>query len=410
MSLSQTHSAMLKRYMKEEIFEAKLAERSYIWKNIEKKYDWAGGVYEVPVKKQGFSSVQMGALPAIGDIAEGAFSMGTINSQKELTMTAIFNERDLARHGYSEQTYLDSIIQMAEDLPQAAAEQMDAGLLRGGGVISFATANGGAGGTISVANPEYFQPGMKIAVVDNDTAEALGYVITVDINTGALLVQNARAAGANVDLSLYTTAQSARVRIVGAGTESFLDLKTALLPTSLGGADAIYGLTKASHLTLQSFRKDGAAFTAATILKDLLKTFAANRKLGRGNVTEIWCSTGLFANASSGLELARQYMVKDKSAGYGFNSITIVGSEGEVKIVGLNSITDDVAILVDWSALKFAGMALKKKIYGEAGQNYFTVRNTTGVQFVSDMVLAGDFVINPGKLGIIYNIPSAVST
>lgn len=410
MGLTQSHSAMLKRYMKEEIFESKLAERSYIWKNVKKSYDWAGGVYEVPVRKQGFSSVQMAALPSATDIAEAAESMGTISAQKELIMSAIFNERDLARHGYSEQTYLKNILQMAEELPLRAADQMESALLRGSGVIGVATANGHATDGIAVENPSLFQPGQKVTVDDDNSSEVSGYVRTVDINTGILVIYDARTGGAVVDLSGYTTAQNAVVKIVGSSTESFLDLPAALLPASVtGGSATIYGLNKSEHTTLQAKYATGASYTAATILKDLLKEFYANRKLGRGNITEIWCSTGAFANAAINLEAGRQYMVKDRSAGFGFNSITLVGNEGEVKLVGLNSMPDSKAVFVDWDAIKFAGQKLKKKLYGEAGQEYFTVRNTTGVQFISDMVLAGDFVINPGKMGIVHSIPASVS-
>jgi hypothetical protein len=410
MALSQTHSAMLKRYMKEEIFEAKLAERSYVWKTMKKNYDWAGGVYEIPVKTNGFNSVQFGSLPAANDIAEAAEVMGTVTSQKELAMTAIFNERDLQRHGYSEQTYIKSILQMAEELPLIAADQIESNLLRGYGAIGKAVANGAVGGTITVENPALFQPQMKVEVDDDDSVLATGYVRTVDINTGVLTIFNARSGGAVVDLSAYTTAQNAVVRIVGSGSEKFLDLRTALLPASVaGGSDTLYGLTKADAMTLQAKRASGASYTAATILKDLLKEFYANRKLGRGNITEIWCSTGAFANAAINLEAGRQYVVKDRSAGFGFNSISLVGNEGEVKLVGLNSCPDDTAFFVDWDAIKFAGQKMKKKMYGEAGQEYFTVRNTTGIQFISDMVLAGDIIINPGKMGIVHSIPSSVS-
>jgi hypothetical protein len=411
MGMTQSHSAMLKRYCKESIFEAKLADRSYIWKNVEKKDDWAGGVYEVPVKKNGFSSVQFASLPSASGIAEAAEEMGTINAQKELIMSAIFNERDLARHSYSDQTYIDKILEMADDLPQRAAEQMEAALLRGSGVLSKASADGDVSGNITVPNPELYQPQMKVTIDDDNSSPVSGYVRSVDINTGVLVIYDARSGGSVVDLSGYTTAQNAVVQIVGASTECFLDLKTALLPASVtGGSATIYGLTKANNVNLQAKYASGSGYTATTILKDLLKEYTANRKLGRGNITEIWVSTGAFANACANLESLRQYMVKDKDAGYGFQSITLVGAEGQVKIVGLNSIPNDLAVFVDWSAIKFVGQKLKKKMYGDAGLEYFAVRNTTGIQFITDMVLAGDFVINPGKLGIVHSIPSSVST
>ena len=410
MSMTQTHSAMLKRYVKEKIFDTAFAEKSYIWSNVEKKLDWAGGVYEVPIRKNSFSSVQMGSLPAANDIAEASEVMGTIAGHKELCMTAIFNEGDLARHNYSEQTYLEKLPDMIDDLTRVGVEQMEASLFRGGGTISYAIANGAVGGTIAVANPEYFPVFSKVEVIDNDTAAVTGYVISVDINTGSLNIQTARSAGSNIDLSAYTTAQSARVRMVGSGTESFLDFKSALLPLSLGGLDSLYGQTKASIPGLQAKRKDGSAYTASTILKDLLKEYFDNRRLGRGNPSEIWVNYGMFANMAANVEAARQYFVKDKASGYGFSSISLVGNEGDVKIVGLRHLPTDVAIFADWAGIKFAGLPMKKKLYGDAGMEYFTVRNTTGVQFITDICLRGDFVINPAKFGIAYNIPASVST
>ena len=411
MAVSTSYGALLKRYTPEKLIMNEFAERSYIWKNIEKDESWKGGVYEVPVQKNGFNSVQMGSLPAANDIAEGAFSVGTISAHKELVLSAILNEGDLARHGDMESSYLKILPDMINDLADKGVGLINAGILRGGGTISFATANGAVGGTITVANPEYFEPMMKVEVIDDDTALVAGYVITVDVNTGVLNIQNARSAGANVDLSTYTVAQNARVRVVGAGTESFLDLKTACLPTSLGGADSLYGLTKASHMPLQAFRTTGASYTASTILADLLGAYFSCRRLGRGKQTEIWVNYGMFKNIVKTLDVAgaRQYSVTDKSAGYGFNSVTMVGAEGQIKIVALREMPTDVAYFVDWNALKFAGLPLKRNLYGEAGQEYFTVRNTTGVQFISDMVLRGDLVVTPNKLGIAYAIPASVS-
>lgn len=410
MSLLQSHAALLKRYLKEEIIDNEMKERSYIWKNVKKQYDWAGGVYEVPVKSNGFNTVQMGSLAAVSDISEYVGVVGTIAAHKEMTMSAIFREADLSRHTDMEKSYLKDLPGMIDGLAKRGAEQVGVSFLRGASILTKATANGTAGGVLGVENPEFFEPGMKVAVVDNDTAEVLGYVRTVDINTGDLTIYDARTAGAVVDLSTYTTAQSARVRIVGGGTESFLDLKTALLPNSLGGSDTLYGLTKTSYLPLQAYRKDGASFTAATILKDLLGAYYGCRKLGRGDQTELWVGYGVFKNISALLEATKQASsIKEKAAGYGWNSVTLVGTEGEVKIVALREMPTDIAVIVDMKGFKFAGQALKKKMYGEAGLEYFVDRQTTGVSFVSDLCLRGDFIIDPSKWGIIHSIPSSVS-
>lgn len=410
MATTQSHSAMLKRYLKEDIIMNEMEEKSYFWSNVKKEYDWAGGVLEVPVLKNGFNTVQMGSLASISDIAEAEGGVGTITSQKELTLSAIFREADLARHTDREKTYLQDIPKMIDSLSTRATEQIGAGITRGAAVISKATANGAVGGTISVENPEFFEPKMKVAIVDNDTAEVVGYVRTVDINSGQLSVFNARSGGAVVDLSAFTTAQNARVRIVGGGAESFLDLRTALLPSTVsGGSDTLYGLTKLDYLPLQAYRKDGAAFTASTIMDDLFSDYFNLRRLGRGKQSEILVGYGVFKNAAKKLETARQYMVNEKKAGYGFNSITLVGNEGEIKLTALREMPNDIAVHMDWSAVKFKGLPLKKQMYGEAGLEYFVDRQSSGVSYVTDMILRGDFVYEPQKMGIIYNIPASVS-
>lgn len=409
MSMLTSHSALLKRYLKEEIIENTMQEKSYIWKNITKENDWYGGVLEIPVQGNGLNTIQMGSLAALTDIAEYQGAIGTVAAHKEMTMSAIFREGDLSREVNKEATYIDKISGMIESLSKKSAEQIGANLVRGQGVLSFASANGTAGGLITVPNPEYFEPGMKVSIIDNDTAKVDGYVRLVDINSGVLTIYNARTAGAVVDLSLYTVAQQARVVVIGSGTEAFLDLKTALLTAANGGSDTLYGLTKAAYLPLQAFQTSGSAFTANTILDDLLGAFYKCRKLGRGDQTELWVSYGIFKNIAKKLEQARHYQVEVKSAGYGFSSVSLIGNEGAVKIVALREMPDDTAYIMDMTGLKFKGMALKKKLYGENNQEYFVDRQTTGVSFVTDMVLRGDIVVQPQKLGCIFSIAAAAS-
>lgn len=411
MSLSQSHSAMLKRYLKEDIIMSEMAKKSYLWDNVNKEYDWAGGILEIPVLKNGFNTVQMGSLAAISDITEAEGGVGTLTAHKELTLSAIFREADLARHTDREKSYLTDIPKMIDGLSTRASEQINSGILRGGAVITKAAANGTAALGIQVENPEFFEPKMKVAVVDNDTAEVVGYVRTVDLNTGIITVFNARTAGAVVDLSLYTTAQNARVRIVGGSTESFLDLRTACLPAAIsGGSDTLYGLTKLDYNPLQAYRKDGSGFTAATILDDLFADFWNMKRLGRGDQDEMLVGYGIFKNAAKKLETARQYQVTNKKAGYGFDQIELIGGGGSIKLTALREMPNDSAVYVNLKkGIKFKGLALKKQMYGDAGLEYFVDRQTTGISYVTDMVLRGDFVYEPQQLGFVYGIPAAAS-
>jgi hypothetical protein len=410
MSLTQSHSALLKRYLKEEIIEHEMKEKSYIWKNVKKENDWAGGVLEIPVQSSGLSTIQMGSLAADTDIAEYTAAVGTVSAHKELTMSAIFREADLSRLVNKESSYIDNLVAKIESLSKKASEQIGANLVRGAGVLSYASANGDASGNITVPNPEYFEPKQKVTIDDDNSSPVSGYVRTVDIVTGILVIYDARTGGAAVDLSGYATANNAKVMVVGSDSEAFLDLKTACLPAAVtGGSATLYGLTKASYLPLQSYYETGASYAVATLLKDLLGAFYKVRKLGRGNQSEIWVSFGIFKNISAQLEAARQFMVADKSAGYGFSSVTLVGNEGTCKIVGLREMPDNTAYIVDWDGLKFKGMPLKKKMYGENNQEYYVTRATTGISFITDMALRGDFVIDPSKIGVVHSIAAVCS-
>jgi hypothetical protein len=270
MAATASYSALLKRYTPESLIENEFAKMSYIYANCEKDKSWRGGTYEVPFLEAGFSSLQYGSLAASNDVAEMDVVMGT-TTMKELWGSILVRESDLYRHGDMESSYLKIMPDKIEEFVKFAQEQVGIGFLAGAR-IARATANGTAGGDITVDKPYAFRKGMKIEVIDDDTGAATGYIRSININTGVLSVFDARTGGAAVNLSTFTTAQNARVRVVGSGTERFQSLRDVTLTAALGGSDSIYGLTKSSYAVLQSLQASGASFTAATILLALTTT------------------------------------------------------------------------------------------------------------------------------------------
>lgn len=405
MAATATYGSLLKRYTPEKLIENEFAKHNYIWAHCDKDLNWRGGTYEVPLLEAGFSTIQMGSLAADTNIAEMGVALGT-QTMKELWASLLVREADLFRHGDMEQSYLKIMPERIEEFVKYCQQIVNVQLLSGGS-IAKATANGDASGNITVDKPHMFRVGQQVAVDDDNSSEATGYVRTIDLNTGIIVIYDARTGGSVVDLSGYTTAQNAIVRLIGQGSESFLSMKEALLPAAQGGSASLYGLTKASYTVLQSIQMSGSAYTATSILDDLLGAYyTATEK--RANVKEILVSYGVFKNIAKALEVSKRYVTGDKKSGYGFNSVDIVGAEGQAKIVALREMPNDVAYLGDVSKIKWAGAEpFKRKVYN--GEEFYLKRGTTGPEFISDMPLRGNFIVKPSEWAVVHSLPAAVS-
>lgn len=407
MAATATYGDLLKRYTPESLIENEFAKLSYIYANCEKDKSWRGGTYEVPLLEAGFSSIQYGSLAASNDIGEMSVAMGT-QSMKELWGSILIRESDLYRHGDMEQSYLQIMPDRIEEFVKFMQEQVSAGFLAGGR-IAKATGDGGNDGTILVDKVYLFRKGMKVEVDDDNSNAVTGYIRTIDINTGDLTIYDARSGGSVVDISAYTTAQNAVVRIVGTGSEQFTSMKSYLLPAAVsGGSATAYGLTKANYAVLQSLQKDASGWTVNTILDDLLDAYYEFSEKRGPIFKEIWVSFGVFKNIAKHLELNRQYQVTDKKAGYGWMSVDVVGTDGQAKIVALREMPNDVAYFGDVKKVKFAGAEpFKRKMYDK--QEYYMNRGTTGPEMICDMALRGDFIVKPSQWGVAHSIASAVS-
>jgi hypothetical protein len=406
MSATATYGDLLKRYTPESLFENEFAKYSYIWANCSKDKSWRGGTYEIPILEAGFSSVQYGSLAADTDIGEMDVTLGT-QTMKELWASYLVRESDLYRHASMEQSYLEIMPERVEEFMKWVQSLIGVGFLAGA-KLSKATANGHATLGITVANPQIYRKGMKVSVDDDNSTEATGYVRTIDLNTGIIVIYDARSGGAVVDLSGYTTAQNAIVRIVGTGSEKFTSLPEYLLPAANGGSDTVYGKTRASYTALQSLVDTGAAWTAETILDDLLTTFYSFAEK-RDTMKEILVPYGMFKNISKLLTTTNRASIESKKAGYGYNSVDIVGAEGQARIVALREMPKDLVYMGDVSKIKFAGAEpFKRKMYDS--REFFMKRGTTGPEYISDMALRGDFIVKPADWGVVHSVPAAAAT
>jgi hypothetical protein len=410
MATNSSFDALLKRYMPYELLVEEMKRKSYFWNKVEKDQSWNGGVLEVPFEGGEASSLSLGSLTSSTDVAEHTEVMGTLSVQPELWGTMLFNEKDLDRHdGDMEASYLKIVPGKIDQFVTRMQERVSLMLL-GDGSIAKATGNGLAGGTIAVDRPQVFSIGEKVEVIDNDTAAVAGYVTAINVQSGVLTIKTARSSGSAVDLSTYTTAQSARVQLPGATSNGFTSLKSQLLLSANGGASTLFGQTKLSYPFLQAINIDGSGFTAATILDDLLGAYYIYANLAKGNATEILVSFGMMKNIAKQLETNRRFVTTDKKAGYGFRSIEVMGPDGVITITALRDVQSDYAAIMDWGAVKFHGSKFFERKRHLNGEESFLVRNTTGYQYLVDLKFYGDLVVNkPSHCGIIYGIPSTVS-
>jgi hypothetical protein len=122
-------------------------------------------------------------------------------------------------------------------------------------------------------------------------------------------------------------------------------------------------------------------------------------------------SFGLFKNIAIGLEANRQFQVTDKKAGYGFRSVTVMGVDGDLTITAVRDMPDNVAYIMDWSAMKFFGSKFFERKRHMDGSEAFLVRATSGYSYIVDCKFYGDLVVhNPSHCGIVHSIPAACST
>lgn len=369
---------------------------------------WNGGVLQFPFEGGEASSLSFGALSASTDIAEGTYVIGTISTQPELWGSMIFNEKDLDRHDSMEKSYLKILPGKIEQFVGRMQERVSMCLLGDGSIATSVTTDATAGGVITVDHPERFTIGELVVVDDGDSNPVNGYVRAINVNTGAVTLYDARTGGSAVNLSAYDIAQSCKVYLPAAQASGFTSLQSQLLSAANGGGSTIAGQTKVTYPHLQAVNVDGSTYTAATILQDLMNGFFSVHKLGKGNPTEILVSYGIFKNISQSLEANRNYVTSDKKAGFGFRSVSIMGVDGDLTITALRDMPDNVAYIMDWSALKFHGSRFFDRKRHLNGDEFFMVRATTGYSYIVDCRFYGDLVVSkPSHCGIIHSIPAA---
>jgi hypothetical protein len=405
MATDATFNDMLKRYMPHDLLVEEFKRNNWFWSKVKKKTGWKGGTMEIPFEGSEASSLSFGALTAASDIHEHTEVMGTITTQPELWGSMLFNEKDLDRHtGDMKASYLEIAPAKIGQFISRMTDRVSITLLNDGSICK-ATADGDASGNLTVDRPERLTLGELVSIDDDNSSPVAGYVRTINMATKVVTFYDARSGGSVVNLSGYTTAQNAKVYLPAGTTAGFTGLASQLLSATNGGSTNLFGTAKTSYPFLQAQQISGSSLSASNILEGLFDAFYDVQTLGKGKPSELVMSFKNFKNAVKTPELNRNYEASDKSAGYGFNSVTLLGNEGTMTLTGVRDMPDDKIYILDWNALAFHGDKFFERKRHLDGNEYFLVRNTTGYEYIVDVKFYGDLVVHrPSNCGVIHSI------
>lgn len=420
MATNRSFNSMLNEYLHYDLLKEEAIKRDYLLTNVEKDQNWKGGTLVVPFRGGRASSFSYGSLTAATDVAEDTYVRGNISNYKEIWGTMKFNARDLSEHGslagqasgvVNEQSFLKILPDTLDDFMQRQKEVVSVNLLTGTHFATL-TSNGTAGGLMVVDHPERFEIDQKVVVDDDNSAPVTGYVKRtggIDINTKTIHLVTARGGSTDVDLSAYTTDQSARVYEPGAETaaNAFTPLKSQLLPASLGGADTLFGQTKADYPYLQATNHDGSAITDSNIDTEVFDAWTENQKIGKGKATDAvmdYTNLGRFMKQLDNKSGPFRH-VETKADKFGWTEISIIGVNGELKIVGVHEMDTSEIYFVDWRGLKLHSNGMFRIQEDPEGKKFFPIRNTTGYEYLVDVVFYGELAVNrPSYMGAMYGI------
>lgn len=424
MSTQRSFQSMLNEFLPNELLKEELIKRDYLLNRVEKDDTWDGGNLVVPFKAAGASSVQFGGLTSSTDIAQDVYVRGGISTYKEAWGSMLFNERDLIEHGaLSEQNLLKLLPGTINDFEDYFKNVVSVNLLNGAWFAQLTVDATSSNGQIVVDRPDRFGINQKVIVDDSGTGGPVtGYVSAIDMNTvnangtsvGIVTLTTTRGGSTNVDFSANnkTVANTARVYNDGQATNGFSDLRSMLLSSANGGTSTLYGVSKVLYPYLQAINVNGNDVTAANIVEKIFNAYTQTRRLGKGMPNEVLMSYKNFGFVLAVVEASKgAYNVKPGSASasqYGWDTIEIGSvTQSALKFVAIQEMQDDIIMFMDFreDVIKFYSNGFFEKRKSPEGLEYYVIRATTGYQYIIDIRLFGDMVLQrPSYCGIMYGI------
>lgn len=413
---------MINDFLPNELLKEELVRRDYLLNKVEKDDTWIGastgtggngGALIVPFKAAGASSVAAGSLSGSTDIAEDSYVRGTITSQPEIWGSMIFNHRDLMEHeSVSEKNFLKILPDAVNDFMDYLKNVVSVNLMNGKHFAAATAASASAAGLVVVDRPDRFVIGQKVNFTTSDATAVVAYVKQIVIDTMTITFVTARGGSTPIDFSAggKDLVLAAKIYNDGFAANGFSALRDALLSSANGGSATLYGQTKTAYTYLQAVNMNGAGITNANVVEKCFDGYTVTRRLGKGNPTDIVMSYNNFGLVMKVIEASKgAFNVKPgstKATQYGWTEIEISSVTNQsLKFVGVQEMDDDIIMYLDWRGIKFYSNGFFRKRKSPDGIEYFEVRATTGFQYIIDVCLFGDLVVNrPSYMGIIYGI------
>ena len=418
MGTNRDFNAMLNEYLSIDLMKEELIKRDYLLQKVDRDDGWKSGTIPVPFEGQHATSVTFGELEDVGEIAKYKYVRGQLTTYREAWGALRFEHRDLMEHDgkINEKSFLKILPGQIEDFITYMKMAVSVNLMDG---PSFAklTVDGNASGEIEVDRVDRFSIDQKVELIDGDTAAAIFYVISIDVNGGTLedglVTLSASRGGAAADVSAYTVAQGAACYHLGAATESFTSLTSQLLSLANGGSAALYGQTKTAFPYLQAIQYNGASISASNLLENLFKAYTKRQLHAKsGKLPEFLMSYKHFGTVLQQLESSKGAFnvvpESRKASQFGWQEVMIGSVSGElIKMVAVQEKADSNIMCLDWDSITLYTNGFLQRRRAPDGLEYHSVRATTGFSYVLDHVLAGDIVVKaPWKNLIIHDIPN----
>lgn len=419
MSTAVSFDNMLKKYMPYKLLEEEMTKRDYLLMKIDKDQSWKGGEMQVPFDGGAASSIAYGQLTAEADIVEDRHVLGTVPGYKEIWGSMVFNDHDLNKHDSMEQSFIKILPQKLEKFLGRMKEAVSINLLNGAHIVGLDTAAGAsdlANGIVVVDRParlaigQYLEFGV-VGTQRTDGGTVGAYVKSINMSTKAVTFNDAKdLAGATSDLSgtgfNLQVGDKAFIRGAITAGNGFTSLRDQLLSFANGGSANLFGQVKLSYPILQAINHDGSGITAANLLDKVFDYLNETKIVGKGMPTEVIMSYKNLASAMKQLQGSVAYTSEQpKTNVYGWTEINVIGVKGQLKLVGIQEMDDDIMHILDWRSLKLHSNGFFERRTSPEGSSYYEVRATTGYKYIVDTRFFGELVCSiPSYNGIVYGI------
>jgi hypothetical protein len=410
MALQRSFASMLNEYVTGGVLTESLVKRMWFFNTVEHKTNWKNGAYPVPFEGNVPSSIQFNGLTPANDIAEADFVRGEASTQVKATHSLIFNQEDLAEHDgkIPESTFLDVMERQIGPGMNFFKESLSHQMLAGPSVCTVTEEASSASGIYTVNRIERLNLKQKMVLKDSG-GQVTVYVTAIDLNTDKVTLSLTRG-GSAANLSAYTIAQGAKLYHPGGESSTFTSMRSALLSLTNGGATTLHGQTKTAYPYLQCINKSGSDITSSNILDKLFDFYVDVRKKARGNANQLVMSYKHWGSIMKSQQITKgayRVVADPKKSEYGWWETTIASTtSGEsLTIVAVQEMDDDIIVAFDKASVHVASNGGVQKIKTPEGKEFYVVRNTTGYQYVVDVIFRGEVIWKaPTRNGILHSI------